>query len=159
MNRFSLITTLPYASATAILATVWDFSKEIRVTLELPQRPPQAVIRAVKRVSSLLGFPLIVEKGSSSLIHPVWTKPPFIDLLEVAAGPHASLARNILGEVLESGGFITRRALFELVDRDAVSLIRQLLDLDFLSAQTTQGGLIFCLTKKGLESTLLDNYF
>lgn len=157
-NRFSLIPTLPYASTTAILATAWDFSKEIKVTLELPQSPPQAIIRAVKQVSNLLGFPMTIEKSNSSLIHPVWIKPPFIDLLKVTMGTSATLARDVLGEVMESGGSITSRALFELVGRDKLSLIKRLLDFDFLSIQSTQGGFVFCLTKKGLESTLVDKY-
>lgn len=74
--------------------------------------------------------------------------------LFLALGDFREVALEILEEVLESGGAVMARALLDLLDSTHLMVFKYLIAFDFLRVQPTQSGLIFYLTRKGLEATL-----
>ncbi|MEM1508716.1 MAG: hypothetical protein QW291_06505 [Thermofilaceae archaeon] len=75
------------------------------------------------------------------------------DLLS-ALGDFREVALGILKEVLESGGAVMARVLLDLLNSTHLMVFKYLIAFDFLRAQPTQSGLIFYLTRKGLEAIM-----
>lgn len=149
LARIALIASLPHTSVVIALSGLKGAQGNVRV--RIPKRAPPSLIAAVDRVVSHYGLPMEIERCEEPLAPQTWSAPPSIDLIAHALGDAAAVGRDVLAEVLGSGGAIVGRALLGLLDREQHFVFKLLVAFDFLRPHATGGGLVFVVTQKAFE--------
>lgn len=151
-GRIALNASLPHTSAVIALSGLRGAEGSVRV--RMPRRAPPSLVVAVDRVISHYGLLMEIERCDEPLAPQTWSAPPAIDMIAHALGDAAALGRDVLAEVLESGGAIVGKALLGLLDRGQHFVLKLLVAFDFLRPHTTGSGLVFALTQKAFEALI-----
>lgn len=148
-DEIALNAIIPYTSSAIALSESKGAREGVKV--KIPKQASQSLIAAVDRIVSFLGVPLEIERCDEPLALQVWSPPPVIDLISHALGDAATVGKDVLAEVLGSGGAMVSRALLDLLGSERRFALKLLVAFDFLRPYVAGGGLVFALTQKALE--------
>ncbi|MEM0023646.1 MAG: hypothetical protein QW407_01010 [Thermofilaceae archaeon] len=150
-DEIALNVIVPHVSVMIALSSIWSRSTRMVVKVKVPRQAPQSLVTTVDRIAGIFGIPIEIQRCDETPALPVWSAPSAVDLISCALGEAATVGRDVLVEVLESGGSIVGRALLDLLGRERRFILKLLTTFDFLQPHVTGGGLVFALTQKSLE--------
>lgn len=149
-GEIALNALIPHVSTVLALSRFTDRVKE-GLRVKVPKRAPRSLVTAVSSIAGSLGAPVEIEQCDEELAFQEWRTPPAVDLISHALGEAAAVGRDVLIEIMESGGAMVGRALLDLLGSERRAVLRLLVAFDFLRPYVTGGGLMFALTQKALE--------